>query len=66
MDSDVHNEGVSSRVGGYFQARCRMIALHKAALLRYGLCNRVTERVLLMAKEAGVLEQVAGILQNML
>ena len=66
VDSDVHNEGVSSRVGGYFQARCRMIALHKAALLRYGLFNRVTERVLLMAKEAGVLEQVAGILQNML
>lgn len=66
VDSDVHNEGVSSRVGGYFQARCRMIAMHKAALLQYGLFHRVTERVLLMAKEAGVMEQVAEILQKML
>lgn len=66
VDSDIHNEGVSSRVGGYFEARCRMIAMHRKALLEYGLFDRVVERLFLMAKEAGVLEQVSKILQNML
>lgn len=66
VDSDIHNEGVSSRAGGYFEARCLMIAMHKEALLEYGLFDRVVERLLLMAKEAGVLEQVSKILQNML
>lgn len=66
VDSDIHNEGVSSRAGGYFEARCRMIAMHRKALLEYGLFDRVVERLLLMAKEAGVLEQVSKILQNML
>lgn len=66
VDSDIHNEGVSSHAGGYFEARCRMIAMHRKALLKYGLFDRVVERVLLMAKEAGVLEQVSRILQNML
>lgn len=66
VDSDIHNEGVSSHVGGYFEARCRMIAMHRKALLEYGLFDRVVERMLLMAREAGVLEQVSRILQNML
>lgn len=30
--SDLHEGGVSSRAGGYFQARCRMIVLHRKAL----------------------------------
>lgn len=66
VDSDFHNEGVSSHAGGYFQARCRMIVMHRAALLEYDLFNRVVERMFLTAKEAGVLEQVAKILENML
>lgn len=66
VDSDIHNEGVSSHAGGYFEARCQMIAMHKKALLEYGLFDRVVERLLLTARETGVLEQVAKILQNML
>lgn len=66
VDSDIHNEGVSSHAGGYFQARCQMIAIHKEALLKYGLFDQVVERLLLMAKETGVMEQVAKILQKML
>lgn len=66
VDSDIHNEGVSSRVGGYFEARCLMIAMHRKALLEYGLFDRVVERLLLTAKEAGVLEQVSKALQTML
>lgn len=66
VDADFHDGGVSSRAGGYFQARCRMIAMHKTALLEYGLFDQVVERLLLMAKETGILEQVSGMLQMML
>lgn len=66
VDSDIHNGGVSSHAGGYFEARCRMIARHRKALLAYGLFDSVVERLLLQAKDAGVLEQAAKILQNML
>lgn len=63
---DIHADGVSSRVGGYFQARCKMIVQHKAALLEYGLFQQTVEQMLVMAKEAGVLGQVAQMLQSML
>lgn len=66
VDSDFHNEGVSSHAGGYFQARCQMIVTHKAALLEYGLFNQVVKRLLLMARETGAFIQVAKILENML
>lgn len=66
VDSDIHNEGVSSHAGGYFQARCQMIAMHKEALLEYGLFHQVAERVLFTAKKVGALEPVAKMLENML
>lgn len=66
VDADFHDGGVSSRAGGYFQARCQMIAMHREALLESGLFNQVVERVLLMAKETGAFTQVAKILENML
>lgn len=64
--SDIHNSGVSSRVGGYFQTRCMMIVQHKAALLEYGIFQQTVEQMLMMAKDAGVLEHVARMLQSML
>lgn len=64
--SDIHNSGVSSRVGGYFQARCAMIVKHKAALLEYGIFQQTVEQMLIIAKDAGVLEQAAQMLQSML
>lgn len=64
--SNIHNSGVSSRVGGYFYARCVMIVQHKAALLEYGIFQQTVERMLGMARDAGVLEQVAQMMQSML
>lgn len=64
--ADIHNSGVSSRVGGYFQTRCMMIVQHKEALLKYGIFQQTVEQILMTAKDAGVLEQVAQMLQNML
>ena len=59
----MRDNGVSSNVAGYFEARCYMIAQHREALLQSGLFNKVVEDVLLIAKEAGVLEAVNKMLQ---
>ena len=64
--ADIREGGVSSRVGGYFQARCIMVIRHKTALLEYGMFQQTVEQILMMAKEAGVLEQVAKMMQSML
>lgn len=64
--ANINEGGVSSRVGGYFQARCMMIVRHKGALLEYGIFQRTVEQMFVMAKDAGVLEQVARMLQGML
>lgn len=63
---DIHNSGVSSRVGSYFQARCMMVAQHKAALLEFGIFQQTVEQILMMARDAGVMDQVAQMLQSML
>lgn len=63
---DIREGGVSSRVGGYFQTRCMMIVQHKAALLEYGIFQQTVEQMLMMAKDAGVFEQAARMLQSML
>lgn len=62
--SDIHEGGVSSRVGGYFQARCRMIAAHRPALVEYGLFDQVVRQMLLTAKNVGALEQVTQMLER--
>lgn len=64
--ADIHEGGVSSRVGGYFHARCIMVARHKETLLQYGIFNQVVEQILNMAKQAGILEQVAKLLEHCL
>lgn len=64
--SNIHNSGVSSRVGGYFHARCMMIVQHKAALLEYGIFHQTVEQMLAMARDAGALAQVAQMMQSML
>lgn len=64
--ADIHDGGVSSRVGGYFHAKCVMIARHKEALLEYGIFNQVVEQMFVMAKQAGILEQVMKMLEHCL
>lgn len=64
--ADIHEGGVSSRVGGYFHARCVMTARNKEGLLEYGIFNQVVEQILMLAKEAGVFNQVAQMMQQIL
>lgn len=64
--ADIHEGGVSSRVGGYFYARCVMIARHKEMLLKYGIFNEVVEQIFVMAKQAGTFDQVAKLLERCL
>ncbi len=64
--ADIHEGGVSSSVGGYFHARCVMVARHRDKLLEYGLFDQVVEQIFLMAKEAGVFDQVAHMMQQLL
>lgn len=66
VTADIHEGGVSSGVGGYFQARCMMLAEHREALMEYGIFERTAEQVLVMAQEAGVLQPVAQMLQRLL
>lgn len=66
LSSDIHEGGVSSRVGGYFQARCMMIAEHRAALVEYGLFDHVIRQMLQLAKDVGALEQVGRMLEQAL
>lgn len=66
LTADIHEGGVSSRVGGYFHARCVMVARHKEALLKYGIFNQAVEQILMMAKHMGVFDQVGQMLQQML
>lgn len=64
--ADIHEGGVSSSVGGYFHARCVMVERHKDKLLEYGLFDQVVEQIFYMAKESGVFDQVAQIMQQLL
>ncbi|MBP3476002.1 MAG: glycosyltransferase [Lachnospiraceae bacterium] len=64
--ADIHEGGVSSKVGGYFHARCVMVARHKKALLEYGIFNQVVEQILMMAKQAGAFNQVVQMMQQIL
>lgn len=64
--ADIHEGGVSSRVGGYFHAKCVMVARHKEAMLEYGIFNQVVEQIFVMAKQAGILEQVMKMLEHCL
>lgn len=58
--------GVSSNVSGYFEARCYMLQQHKAAFLQYNIFNEVVQDILIMAQNAGVLEQVGRMVEHYL
>lgn len=66
LTADIHEGGVSSKVGGYFHARCVMLAKHKKELLEMGLFNAVVQEILVKAKETGVLEQVGKMMEQVL
>lgn len=56
-------DGVSHNISGYYEARCYMAALHKDALLGYGIFSDVIKSILESAEQLGILQQVSKILQ---
>ncbi len=58
MDVYMLSDGVSSRVGEYFESRCRMLATYRAEMIEVGVFDNVTMDILNRAKNMNVLEQV--------
>ena len=60
---NLSTDGVSHNISGYYEARCHMLALHKEALLQYGIFQDVTKDILESAEQLGILQQVSQIMQ---
>ena len=60
---NLSTDGVSHNISGYYEARCHMLALHKEALLNYGIFQDVTKDILESAEQLGILQQVSQIMQ---
>ncbi|MCH5257765.1 MAG: glycosyltransferase [Lachnospiraceae bacterium] len=60
---NLSTDGVSHNISGYYEARCHMLALHKNALLKYGIFEDVTNDILESAQQLGILQQVSQIMQ---
>lgn len=60
---NLSTDGVSHNISGYYEARCHMLALHKDALLKYGIFQDVTKDILESAEKLGILQQVSQIMQ---
>ena len=54
--------GVSSNIGGYYEARCKIIALYKEEMQCHGIFDRVVLDMFERAKNTGVLKQVQAML----
>lgn len=55
--------GVSSHVGNYFEARCRIITKNREILERHGCFEKAMEHLLIIADQAGVLKETAAMLE---
>lgn len=60
---NLSDSGVSHNVSGYYEARCHMLALHKDALLEYGLFETVSKDILDSADKLGILPQISKLMQ---
>lgn len=60
---NLSTDGVSHNISGYYEARCHMLALHKEAMLQYGIFQDVTKDILESAEQLGILQQVSQIMQ---
>lgn len=59
-------DGVSHNISGYYEARCYMLAMHKDALIAYGIFQEVTREILESAEKLGILAQISTIMQYFL
>lgn len=58
MDSYMLNDGVSSNVGAYFEARCKMLGQYRTEMIQEGILESVMQDILVRAQQGGVLEIV--------
>ena len=58
MDSYVLNDGVTSKVGPHYDARCRMLGQYKLEMMNEGILEQVMQDILLRAEKIGILENV--------
>ncbi len=63
---NLSKDGVSHNISGYYEARCHMTAMHRDALLHYGIFQEVTGDILVSAEKLGILTQVSQLLQYFL
>lgn len=63
---NLSTDGVSHNISGYYEARCYMLAIHKDALLHFGIFQDVTKDILESAEKLGILAQVSSIMQYFL
>ena len=64
MEVDLVGEGVSSKAGNYYDARCRLIARNKGILMEREVFKAAVEKLLNDAKEKGILKEVGAILES--
>lgn len=62
MDSYMLDDGVSSNVGAYYEARCKMLAEYKIEMMQEGVFERVMQDILVRAQQADVLDFVKKIM----
>ena len=63
MEVDLTGEGVSSKAGNYYDARCRIIAGNKDILIERGVFKKAVEKLLSDAQEKGIMKEIAGVLE---
>ena len=63
LDAYMTTTGVSSNVGNYFESRCKMIAKNRRIFLKHDCLAQTVQSLLEFAREEGVLEKVARMLE---
>lgn len=58
IDVYMQKDGVSSRIGEYYESRCRILAENRKELMELGLFDRVAMDILERAKGSGIQETV--------
>lgn len=58
MDVYMLDGGISSRVGAYYDSRCRMLAEYKEDIIKFGLFDTIAMDILTRAANSGIQEQV--------
>lgn len=63
LQADMRVEGMSANMYAYYEGRCYMLAKHKETLMAHGCFEAAMESLFLHAREHGVLEQTAKMME---